>query len=56
MGKSANRLYYDDNLDILRRHSEDELVDPISLNPAFNSNPDENRAIKDRRTITQMTI
>lgn len=33
-----NKLYYGDNLDILRRHIKDESVDLIYLDPPFNSN------------------
>jgi len=33
----ANTLYYGDNLDVLRRHVEDETVDLIYLDPPFNS-------------------
>ncbi len=33
-----NRLYYGDNLDVLRRHVEDEAVDLVYLDPPFNSN------------------
>ncbi len=33
-----NRLYYGDNLDVLRRHVEDESVDLVYLDPPFNSN------------------
>jgi len=33
-----NRLYYGDNLDVLRRHVADESVDLIYLDPPFNSN------------------
>lgn len=33
-----NRLYYGDNLDILRKHIPDESVDLIYLDPPFNSN------------------
>lgn len=33
-----NQLYYGDNLDILRRHIQDESVDLIYLDPPFNSN------------------
>jgi len=32
-----NRLYYGDNLDILREHIPDESVDLIYLDPPFNS-------------------
>jgi site-specific DNA-methyltransferase (adenine-specific) len=33
-----NRLYYGDNLDVLRRHIPDESVDLVYLDPPFNSN------------------
>ena len=33
-----NRLYFGDNLDIMRDHLEDESVDLIYLDPPFNSN------------------
>src|SRR5688572_5666674 len=39
---AANLLYYGDNLDILRRHVDDESVDLIYLDPPFNSNADYN--------------
>ena len=34
----TNRLYYGDNLDILRKEIRDESVDLIYLDPPFNSN------------------
>ena len=37
-----NKLYYGDNLDILRRYIGDESVDLIYLDPPFNSNQDYN--------------
>jgi DNA modification methylase len=37
-----NVLYYGDNLDVLRRHVQDETVDLIYLDPPFNSNADYN--------------
>jgi adenine specific DNA methylase Mod len=37
-----NRLYYGDNLDVLRRYLKDESVDLIYLDPAFNSRQDYN--------------
>jgi len=37
-----NTLYYGDNLDVLRRHVDDESVDLIYLDPPFNSNADYN--------------
>lgn len=33
-----NKLYYGDNLDVLRRHIKDETVDLVYLDPPFNSN------------------
>src|SRR3954467_8130245 len=33
----ANRLFYGDNLDVLREHIPDESVDLIYLDPPFNS-------------------
>ena len=35
---STNKLYFGDNLDILRQHVADESVDLIYLDPPFNSN------------------
>ncbi len=37
-----NRLYYGDNLDVLRRYVKDESVDLIYLDPPFNSRQDYN--------------
>jgi len=37
-----NLLYYGDNLDVLRRHVQDESVDLIYLDPPFNSNANYN--------------
>jgi DNA modification methylase len=34
----TNALYYGDNLDVLRRHIQDESVDLVYLDPPFNSN------------------
>lgn len=34
---SANRLYYGDNLDVLRRYVKDDSVDLVYLDPPFNS-------------------
>ncbi len=33
-----NKLYYGDNLDVLRRHIDNESVDLVYLDPPFNSN------------------
>lgn len=39
MGKGAsNRLFYGDNLDVLRQHIASESVDLVYLDPPFNSN------------------
>ncbi len=37
MTPSENTLYYGDNLDVLRRHVDDESVDLVYLDPPFNS-------------------
>ena len=37
-----NKLYYGDNLDVLRRHIDDESVDLVYLDPPFNSNANYN--------------
>ncbi|MEO7191747.1 MAG: site-specific DNA-methyltransferase [Vicinamibacterales bacterium] len=37
-----NRLYYGDNLDVLRRYVPDESVDLVYLDPPFNSNANYN--------------
>ena len=34
----TNKLYYGDNLEVLRTHIADESVDLIYLDPPFNSN------------------
>ena len=39
---APNKLYYGDNLDVLRRHVPDESVDLVYLDPPFNSNQDYN--------------
>ncbi|GAA4290934.1 DNA methyltransferase [Mycobacterium paraffinicum] len=38
MAGSNNRLYYGDNVDVLRQHVDDESVDLVYLDPPFNSN------------------
>jgi site-specific DNA-methyltransferase (adenine-specific) len=43
----TNRLYYGDNLDILRRYIPDGSVDLVYLDPPFNSNRDYNVIFKD---------
>ena len=42
----ANKLYYGDNLDVLRKHIADASVDLIYLDPPFNSNADYNALFK----------
>lgn len=41
-GTPANRLFYGDNLAVLREHVADEAVDLVYLDPPFNSNADYN--------------
>ena len=43
-----NRLFYGDNLDILRRHIPDESVDLVYLDPPFNSNASYNVLFAER--------
>ena len=43
-----NKLYYGDNLDILRRHIRDESVALVYLDPPFKSNQDYNVLFKER--------
>lgn len=42
----TNRLYYGDNLDVLREHVADDSVDLIYLDPPFNSNANYNILFK----------
>ncbi len=43
-----NLLYYGDNLDVLRRHVEDESVDLVYLDPPFKSDQDYNVLFEER--------
>lgn len=43
-----NQLYYGDNLDILRRHVDDESVDLVYLDPPFKSDQDYNVLFEER--------
>jgi DNA modification methylase len=43
-----NKLYYGDNLDVLRRYVKDESVDLIYLDPPFNSRQDYNVLFKEK--------
>ncbi len=42
-----NKLFYEDNLNILRRYLKDESIDLIYLDPPFNSNRNYNVLFKD---------
>lgn len=42
-----NKLYFGDNLDVLRQHVKDESVDLIYLDPPFNSNANYNVLFKE---------
>ena len=46
MADWKNKLYYGDNLDILRRYIADESVDLVYLDPPFNSNANYNILFK----------
>ena len=43
-----NRLYYGDNLDVLRRHVDDESVDLVYLDPPFKSSQEYNLLFAER--------
>jgi len=43
-----NTLYYDDNLDILKRHISDESVDLVYLGPPFKNNQNYNVLFKEK--------
>jgi site-specific DNA-methyltransferase (adenine-specific) len=43
-----NKLYYGDNLDVLRRYVTDESVDLVYLDPPFNSRQDYNVLFKEK--------
>ena len=45
---AENKLYYGDNLDVLRRYVKDESVDLIYLDPPFNSRQDYNVLFKEK--------
>ena len=47
-GTATNRLFYGDNLDILRDYIADESVDLIYLDPPFNSNATYNVLFRER--------
>jgi 16S rRNA G966 N2-methylase RsmD len=47
-----NKLYYGDNLDVLRRYVTDESVDLVYLDPPFNSRQDYNVLFKEKDGTT----
>ncbi|NQS98603.1 MAG: site-specific DNA-methyltransferase [candidate division Zixibacteria bacterium] len=46
--QGANKLYYGDNLDVLRRYIKDESVDLVYLDPPFKSNQNYNVIFAER--------
>lgn len=46
--EGPNKLYYGDNLDVLREHIESESIDLIYLDPPFNSNRSYNILFKEK--------
>jgi len=48
MGHVTNKLFYGDNLDVLRTHIADESIDLIYLDPPFNSNANYNILFKSK--------
>jgi site-specific DNA-methyltransferase (adenine-specific) len=48
---ATNVLYYDDNLDILRRYLPDAAVDLVYLDPPYNSNRDYNVIFRDDQAM-----
>src|ERR1017187_659721 len=45
-GSTPGRLYYGDNLGVLREHVKDESIDLVYLDPPFNSNASYNVLFK----------
>ncbi len=55
---AENKLFYGDNLDVLRRYVRDESVDLIYLDPPFNSRQDYNVLFAEKdgtRSSSQIT-
>lgn len=52
MADTPNMLYYNDNLDILRRYFPDENVDLIYLDPLFNRNAGYNALFAEQDVVT----
>lgn len=48
MSSDANRLFYGDNLDVLRHHVADESVDLVYLDPPFNAKATYNVLFKEK--------
>jgi site-specific DNA-methyltransferase (adenine-specific) len=48
-----NKLYFGDNLDVLKQHIKDETVDLIYLDPPFNSNANYNVLFGERGTLSE---
>jgi site-specific DNA-methyltransferase (adenine-specific) len=58
MSDDKNKLYYGDNLDVLRRYIPDQSVDLIYLDPPFNSRQDYNVLFAEKdgsRSASQIT-
>jgi len=58
MSSDPNKLYYGDNLDVLRRYIPDQSVDLIYLDPPFNSRQDYNVLFAEKdgnRSAAQIT-
>jgi 16S rRNA G966 N2-methylase RsmD len=51
---AENILYYGDNLDVLRQHVKDEIVDLVYLDPPFNSAQDYNVLFAEHGTRVAM--
>lgn len=51
-----NRLFFGDNLDVLRRYVENESVDLVYLDPPFNSNANYNVLFKEQDGAQAMEL
>lgn len=52
--QDTNKLYYGDNLEVMRSHVPDESVDMVYLDPPFNSDADYNMLFKDGNDTAQV--
>ena len=52
--QDTDKLYYGDNLEVMRSHVPDESVDMIYLDPPFNSKTDYNLLFKDGNDMAQV--